>query len=91
MRISDLATLEIKTNLRNTAEVAEKQIGVCVVCKGDVVEDRVNEFDASSGPLVFGPASRYQYRKTSKGWYCEDCGLKYQFRPSNNPNKTRSH
>jgi len=55
--------------------------GHCIVCKGKIVEVVTSEFDPMTGPPVVGPGSRRQFKEASKGYYCEDCGLKYQFIP----------
>jgi len=56
----------------------------CLACKSAIVEKIVSEFDPMSGPLIFGPGSRQQFRKVSKGFYCKQCGLKYEFAPQLN-------
>lgn len=53
--------------------------GVCKVCKGDVVEKIVIKFDPLSGPPIIGPGSKDQYKKVIEGFYCKNCGLKYEF------------
>jgi len=55
--------------------------GVCKVCKGPIVELFEYEYDPTTGPPVYGPASREQQHKVSKGLYCKKCGIKYQFVP----------
>jgi len=60
--------------------------GKCVVCGGVIVELIEREFDATTGPMIFGPGSKGQFREVSKGFYCshESCGIKYQFIPKPN-------
>ena len=53
--------------------------GVCKVCKGEVVEKIVAKFDSLTGPPIIGPGSANQYKKVSEGYYCKNCGLKYEF------------
>ena len=55
--------------------------GYCVVCEGRIVELFVEEFDPKTGPPIFGPGSKRQFKEVSKGYYCDHCGLKYQFVP----------
>jgi len=55
--------------------------GKCVVCGGEIVERRTREFDPMSGPLIFGPGSRRQFKVVNKGLHCSKCGLKYEFLP----------
>lgn len=61
-------------------QMSERPVrGVCVVCKGEVVEKMVTKFDPLSGPSIIGPGSVNQYKKVSEGYYCKGCGLKYEF------------
>lgn len=57
---------------------AEKK-GTCVICGGNIIEKVVTEFDPETGPPIIGPGSRSQFRRVSKGFYCQRCGLKYEF------------
>ena len=59
--------------------------GRCGVCKGQIVEKVSTEYNPMTGPPVFGPGSKRQFKKVSKGYHCKDCGLKYEFIP-NKPN-----
>lgn len=62
--------------------MAEKEAkGKCVVCKGKLIEKVVRKFDATMGPMIIGPGSRNQFREESEGFYCLNCGLKYEFVP----------
>lgn len=58
---------EVKTN------------GKCVYCNGDIVERVVKTFDPMSGLPIIGPGSARQFKETPTGFYCKNCGLKYQF------------
>jgi len=55
--------------------------GACRVCHGDLVEKIVHEFNPASGPAIIGPGSKGQFRDVSRGFYCKQCGLKYEFVP----------
>lgn len=59
--------------------------GHCVVCKGQIVEKVGTEYNPMTGPPVFGPGSRRQFKEVGKGYHCKNCGLKYEF-PPKNPN-----
>ncbi len=41
--------------------------GRCVVCKGQIIETIVAEFDPKTGPPIFGPGSGRQFKEVSKG------------------------
>jgi hypothetical protein len=55
--------------------------GACKVCGGDVTEKIVQEYNPMTGPPIIGPGSRQQYRYVSKGLYCKQCGIRYEFVP----------
>ena len=55
--------------------------GKCVVCKGQIVETMITEFDPKTGPPIFGPGSKRQFKEVSRGYHCRGCGLKYEFIP----------
>jgi len=55
-------------------------IGRCV-CNGDIVIEtiRTSEFNPESGPPIFGPGSRQQFRDVkSEKCFCFKCGLVYE-------------
>lgn len=58
-----------------------KTEGKCRPCGGNIVEKINREYDPALGPMVIGPGSRHQIREVSKGFHCEQCGLKYEFVP----------
>ena len=58
-----------------------KTEGKCVYCGGDIVEEIIKTFDPTMGPMIIGPGSKNQFRETSEGFYCQNCGLKYKFVP----------
>lgn len=55
--------------------------GKCMVCPGDLTEKFHRQFDATSGAMIIGPGSAYQFYWASSGLYCMECGLKYQHAP----------
>lgn len=55
--------------------------GACRVCGGDITEKFIQEYNPMTGPPIIGPASRQQYHYVSKGLYCKQCGVKYEFVP----------
>ena len=55
--------------------------GACKVCGGDITEKIVHEYNPMTGPPIIGPGSRQQYHYVSKGLYCTQCGVKYEFVP----------
>lgn len=48
-------------------------------CKGDIVETFSLAFDSRTGPPIYGPAGKDQYRTVSNGFHCNECGVKYNF------------
>jgi hypothetical protein len=61
------------------AENNEVKTGTCGVCGGRIVEKKGFAFDPVFGPPIIGPGSRDQHTEVSYGFYCEKCGLKYEF------------
>jgi len=60
----------------------EKPTGVpCRVCSGEIVEVIVSEFNSKTGLPIYGRGSKEQYRKASKGFHCNKCGIAYAFLP----------
>ena len=53
--------------------------GACRVCGGDVMEKIVTKFDPKMGPMIIGPGSRQQFYDVREGYYCQSCGIKYEF------------
>lgn len=53
----------------------------CVVCSGKIVADTKIEYDPATGPPIYGPGSRRQFKEKTKGYFCTRCGIKYQFPP----------
>lgn len=66
---------------KKAGKIQEVGKGVCRVCGGDIVEKIVHEFNPRSGPLIIGPASKEQFHDIHEGYYCNKCGLKYEFVP----------
>lgn len=60
----------------------EPRTGTCAVCGGELTEKFHRQFDATSGPMIIGPGSAYQFFWASSGLYCQGCGLKYQHAPN---------
>jgi len=77
--------LKIKENEdRRKGRIAPNaRTGKCVVCPGELTEKFHKQFDATSGPMIIGPGSAYQFYWASSGLYCMECGLKYQHAPKN--------
>jgi len=71
---------EEKEEEKKEEELKSKE-GICRVCKGTIIESTVYEYDPMTGPPVIGPGYKRQQHKVSKGFYCEKCGIKYQFIP----------
>lgn len=55
--------------------------GECFFCGGQIIEDIVTEYNPITGPIIFGPGSKNQFRNVHKGFYCWKCGLMYKFVP----------
>lgn len=53
--------------------------GKCVSCGGVIVEKVVRKFDPTMGSAIIGPGSKNQFHEISEGFYCTNCGLKYEF------------
>lgn len=52
--------------------------GTCRVCFGEVIEKIVSVF---VGEPIYGPRSRDQTSKRRDGYYCTECGIRYEFPP----------
>jgi len=50
----------------------------CVFCCGTVIQKVTHEW---RGEPIYGPGSVNQMVTCHKGWYCKECGLKYEFPP----------
>lgn len=57
--------------------------GKCVFCGGMIVEKIARKFNPVAGPLIIGPGGKNQFHEVSEGFYCQHCGLKYEFIPKN--------
>ena len=66
---------------RNNEKI-RKTDAFCIVCKGSIVEAFDIEFNPINGPPILGPDGKYQWRRYSKGFHCETCGIKYYKLPS---------
>lgn len=55
--------------------------GKCIVCGGNIVEDVRRKHNPVTGSPMIGPASEHQFYDVHEGYYCESCGLKYQYPP----------
>jgi len=60
----------------------EHVVGKCVVCDGIIKEHKSIEH-TRLGPAIYGPGSRGQmsHGVVLHGYYCIDCGIKYQHPP----------
>lgn len=72
---------EIAKNLFKPKEIIIKEHGKCRLCDSSVVNDTTREYNPRSGPPIMGSGSRNQYHEVTHGYYCSNCGLKYQFPP----------
>ena len=68
-------TKEVKAEPMPGQEKIEPIDKECIVCHGPVVEKLVYEFVTPAD----WPASPLRKEFVSKGLYCKDCGLKYEF------------
>ncbi len=61
----------------------KKTNGICGVCSGAIVQKIVRKFDPRTGPQVIGVdgPSDHQFKEVSEGFYCSQCGIKYEFVP----------
>jgi len=75
----------LSINVHSTKGLEMSQVvetdGHCVVCGAKIVKVITTEYDPSTGPRIFGPGGRRQYRDVFKGFHCSVCGLKYAFVP----------
>jgi len=54
--------------------------GDCRVCSGPIVREESRVYDPATGPPIFGPGSRQQFRLKII-LYCAACGLSYHHLP----------
>lgn len=59
----------------------------CRVCSGDIIEKLVYKYNPKTGPPLYGPGSLQQSHCVAEGFYCLNCGLKYEFVPEKKEKK----
>jgi predicted RNA-binding Zn-ribbon protein involved in translation (DUF1610 family) len=67
-----------------------KKVDKCTACGGDVVEQESSEYDPSTGPMVIGPGSKSQYKRTTS-YFCADCGIVYVAPPKSMKKRRKAH
>jgi transcriptional regulator with XRE-family HTH domain len=53
----------------------------CVVCEGPLKTTRWQQYDPSTGPMIYGPGSLGQYVE-HESITCPRCGLRYEHAPA---------
>ena len=51
-------------------------------CNGIIMEKWVHKFVGYGSPII-GPGGKNQWADVSEGYFCKECGIKYEFPPGN--------